>query len=100
MNYDRPELLDRLASEYVLGTMSARVRCRFQAIQRRSQRAQLAVQTWERCLSPLAQSVPPQQPSAATWEAIDRRTGGQAARSVASTAAWFSWLKPALSVAF
>lgn len=34
MNYDRPELLDRLAAEYVFGMMSARVRRRFQQIQR------------------------------------------------------------------
>ena len=98
MNYDRPELLDRLAAEYVLGTMSARVRRRFQSIQRALPAAQQAVQAWERRLTPLARSVPPEQPSAAAWEAIDRRTGGQAARTVAP--AWLSWLKPVLGVAF
>ena len=48
-------------------------------------------------MTPLARSVPPEQPSAATWEAIDRRTGGQASRPVAPASAW---LKPALGVAF
>ena len=100
MKYDRPELLDRLASEYVLGTMTARVRRRFQAIQRTSLQTQVAVQTWERRLSPLAQSVPPQQPSAATWEAINRRTASQTSPQAAQASAWFAWLKPALSVAF
>ena len=98
MNYDRPELLDRLAAEYVFGTMSARVRRRFQSIQRALPAAQQAVQAWERRLTPLARSVPPEQPSAAAWEAIDRRTGGHAARTVAPT--WLSWLKPVLGVAF
>jgi anti-sigma-K factor RskA len=100
MNYDRPELLDRLAAEYVFGMMSARVRRRFQAIQRALPAAQHAVQAWERRLTPLAQSVPPEQPSAAAWEAIDRRTGGQASRPVAPPSAWLSWLKPVLGVAF
>ena len=100
MKYDRPELLDRLASEYVLGTMTARVRRRFQAIQRASLQAQLAIQMWEQRLSPLAQSVPPEQPSAATWEAINRRTGGQVSRQVAPASTWPTWWKPALSVAF
>jgi anti-sigma-K factor RskA len=100
MNYDRPELLDRLAAEYVFGTMSARVRRRFQAIQRALPAAQQAVQTWEQRLTPLAQSVPPAQPSAAAWEAIDRRTGGPASRSVAPAFSWVAWLKPALGVAF
>jgi anti-sigma-K factor RskA len=100
MNYDRPELLDRLAAEYVFGTMSARVRRRFQKIQRALPAAQQAVQVWEQRLTPLAQSVPPEQPSASAWEAIDRRTGGQASRPVAPTPAWLAWLKPALGVAF
>lgn len=98
MKYDHPELLDRLAAEYVLGTMSGRVRRRFQAIQRASPAAQRLVQDWERHLSPLAQSVPPQTPPPAAWEAIERRTGGGAAEKRAS--GWLMWLKPALGVAF
>ena len=84
MNYDRPELLDRLAADYVFGVMSARVRRRFQAIQRALPAARQAVQLWERRFTPLARSVPPEQPSAALWEAIDRRTGGQASRPAAA----------------
>jgi anti-sigma-K factor RskA len=100
MNYDRAELLDRLAAEYVFGTMSARVRRRFQSIQRELPAAQQAVQTWERRLTPLARSIPPEQPSAATWEAIERRTGGQTSRPVSPVSAWLAWLKPAVGVAF
>jgi anti-sigma-K factor RskA len=100
MNYDRPELLDRLAAEYVFGMMSARVRRRFQAIQRALPSARQAVQTWERRLTPLARSVPPEQPSTAAWDAIERRTGGQASRPVAPASAWLAWLKPVLGVAF
>jgi anti-sigma-K factor RskA len=98
MNYDRPELLDRLAAEYVFGTMNARVRSRFQAIQRGLPAARQAVEDWERRLTPLAHSVPPTQPSAAAWAAIERRIGGQASRSASS--AWLAWLKPVLGVAF
>src|SRR5688572_944268 len=103
MKYDHPELLDRLAAEYVLGTMTARTRRRFRAIQRASPAAQRAVEAWERRLSPLAQSVPPVAPSAATWAAIERRTGGASTRATESTAGWFAWsnwFKPALGVAF
>lgn len=99
MNYQRSELLDRLAAEYVLGTMSARTRRRFQAIQRASPAAQQAVLAWERRLSPLAQSVPPVTPPAAAWAAIERRTGGRAP-AAASAPAWLAWFKPALGVAF
>lgn len=99
MNYNKPELLDKLAAEYVLGTMSARVRRRFQAIQRRSLAAQRAVQDWERRLSPLSQTVPSAQPRAATWDAIERRTGG--APAATKSPGWLAWLwKPALGVAF
>jgi anti-sigma-K factor RskA len=100
MNYDRPELLDRLAAEFVFGTMSARVRRRFQAIQRALPAAQQAVQTWERRLTPLAQSIPPEQPSAAVWKAIDHRTTAQASRPVARASVWLAWLKPVVGMAF
>ena len=97
MNYDRPELLDRLAAEYVLGTMSARVRRRFQSIQRALPRALEAVTAWERRLHPLAQSVPPVKPAAATWQQIERRIG---AAPIAPPARWPAWLAPLLGVAF
>jgi anti-sigma-K factor RskA len=98
MNYDRPELLDRLAAEYVLGTMSDRVRRRFQAIERALPRAAEAVIAWERRLHPLARSVPPVQPRAATWQQIERRIG--AAPVSAESPRWRSWLAPLLGVAF
>lgn len=101
MKYDHPELLDKLAAEYVLGTMSARVRRRFQAIQRNSLAAQRAVEDWERRLSPLARSVPPRPPRASTWDAIERRIDGTAPAAAAKSSGWFSWLfKPALGIAF
>ena len=100
MNYDRAKLLDRLAAEYVFGTMSARVRRRFQAIHDALPAARQAVAAWELRLTPLARSVPVAQPSAAVWKAIERRTGGQASRAAAPAFAWPEWLKPALGVAF
>jgi anti-sigma-K factor RskA len=51
-------------------------------------------------LTPLAQSVPPAQPSTATWEAIGRRIDGQASRPATPSSAWLVWLKPLLGVAF
>jgi len=100
MNYDRPELLDRLAAEYVFGTMNARVRSRFQAIQRGLPAARQAVEDWEQRLTPLAHSVPPAQPSAAAWAAIERRIDGRESRQAAPASAWLAWLRPFLGVAF
>jgi anti-sigma-K factor RskA len=98
MNYDRPELLDRLAAEYVLGTMSGQARRRFQSIQRALPSAVDAVGTWERRLNALAQSVPPVAPSPATWQQIERRIG--AAPAAAARGRWRAWLAPLLGMAF
>ena len=100
MNYDRPELLDRLAAEYVFGTMSARVRSRFQAILRRLPAARQAVEDWEQRLTPLAHSVPPARPSAAAWAAIERRIDGRDPRQAAPASTWLAWLRPLAGIAF
>src|SRR4051812_27404728 len=98
MNYDHAPLLDRLAAEYVFGTMKPRVRARFKAIQRALPAARQAVHTWEQRLMPFAQSIPPEQPPASAWSAIERRIGGQPAPAKAG--AWLTWLKPLAGFAF
>jgi anti-sigma-K factor RskA len=97
MNYDRPELLDRLAAEYVFGSLTPLARRRFQRLRRQLPAADAAATQWERRLMPLATSVPAERPSGAVWDAIERRTGG---RTRAPAREWKRWLQPALGFAF
>src|SRR5262245_36169597 len=97
MNYDNPELLDRLAAEYVFGSLSSRTHRRFERVRQRLPAAEKAVLDWEKRLMPLSGSVPPERPPARVWNAIDVRTGGGARR--ASTSPW-RWLRPAWGFAF
>jgi anti-sigma-K factor RskA len=73
MNYLRPELLDRLAREYALGTLQGPARRRFEAIRRRAPLAAMAVTRWQQRLGHLANSVPQLQPSAAVWQQLEQR---------------------------
>jgi anti-sigma-K factor RskA len=98
MNYDDPELLDRLAAEYVFGSLSSRARRRFERLRQRLPAAEKAVLEWEKRLMPLSGSVPTERPPARVWDAIDGRTGGGAHRP--STRHWGWWLRPAWGVAF
>jgi anti-sigma-K factor RskA len=84
MNYERPELLEKLAGAYVLGTMAARARPRFVRLLAESTRAQRAVAQWNNELSPLYATVPPLQPPADLWQAISAKTMPGAARSAAA----------------
>ncbi|MEJ0098826.1 MAG: anti-sigma factor [Pseudomonadota bacterium] len=70
MNYARSALLDRLAGAYVLGTLSARARRRFQRLCDRSPEALAARLRWEDRLLPLAMNLRPVQPAARTWAAL------------------------------
>lgn len=97
MNYDDPELLDRLAAEYVFGSLSSRARRRFERLRERLPAAEKAARDWERRLMPLSGSVPSERPPASVWDAIDERTGGGARR--APTSSW-KWLRPASGFAF
>src|SRR5262252_5184437 len=97
MNYDNPDLLDRLAAEYVFGSLPSRARRRFERVRQRLPAAEMAVLDWERRLMPLSGSVPPERPPARVWNAIDERTRGGARR--VSTDSW-RWLRPAWGFAF
>src|SRR5213592_2619358 len=80
MNYDRPELRDRLASEYVLGTLHGRARQRFQRLMKDDPALRAAVEFWERQLMPRAAPPrgSPEKSGLARWLArwLDPRTLG------------------------
>jgi anti-sigma-K factor RskA len=90
MRYSRPELLDRLASEYVLGTLRGRAKRRFERVLAETPAARAAVRDWQDRLAPLAQSIAAVPPPARVWQAIELRTA-PARRELGG---WRSWLKP------
>lgn len=96
MNYDHPELLDRLAAAHVFGTLARLPRKRFIRLTRELPAAASALARWEEHAAALAAPVPPVAPSSAVWRAIDARTGG-AAVPVRRRRPWWA---PALGFAF
>jgi len=89
MDYGRPELADRLASEYVLGTLRGPARRRFQALLSAHPALRSAVRRWEEQLAPLAGSVAPVAPPASAWTGIENRLFPTTA--AAATAAPVRW---------
>lgn len=100
MNYSRPELLDRLASEYVLGTLRGRARRRFEQLLLSLPAARTAVDEWERRLARLAEPVPRVTPPERVWRAIDARTTAGPAAAAQRSSGWSRYWKPALGFAF
>ena len=104
MNYNRADLLDRLASEYVLGTLHGAARRRFDKLLIESVAARAAVQAWEQRLALLANAIPPVSPPAHVWTAIEARVRSAVASTAMTHGAQGSWWsrlwKPALGFAF
>ena len=75
MRYTNSELLNRLASEYVLGTLRGPARERFKRLLGQSIEARRAVQRWEQHLMPLNERVTAVEPRPETWHRIQQRTG-------------------------
>ena len=86
MDYSRPVLADRLAAEYVLGTLRGRARSRFEALLPAHPALREAVAQWEQRLVPLAANVKPVEPSAAVWRKVQARLF--AAQSSAAPSWW------------
>jgi anti-sigma-K factor RskA len=95
MRYTRPEVLEHLASAYVLGTLASGARRRFERLQRDRADVRGLVEQWETRLGQLAVSVPAQQPSEQLWKAISARTRPAARTAEPSASGWLGWLKPA-----
>ena len=81
MNYQRPELRDALASEYVLGTLHGPARRRFQQLLKADPQLQAAVDFWQRQLLPMAAPLAVAEPPPRLWAGIAARvapSGGAA----------------------
>ncbi len=71
MNFrDKPELQERLAAEYALGTLRGAARRRLQRWMRGDAALALVVARWEARLAPLAEAVAPVAPPARLWREI------------------------------
>ena len=98
MNYLQPERLDRLAREYVLGTLTGAARRRFERLLSQAPVAMLAVSAWQERFSVLAAGVPPMQPREGVWRGVEQRLFTPAASSAAEPARGpWGWLRHVLS---
>jgi anti-sigma-K factor RskA len=91
MQYPTRELADRLAAEYVLGTLRGAARSRFErwlvsGDASHQAMLQTAVRRWEDRLVQLADDVTPVQPSPRVWRAIEQRTTSRGAHTT-----WRAW---------
>ncbi len=75
-SYRNPQLRDKLAAEYVIGTLRGRARARFQALLRYDPELQRIVAGWEARLTPLALAAGEIAPPARLWQALARRIAG------------------------
>jgi anti-sigma-K factor RskA len=73
MKPDNPEIIDRLASEYVLGTLRGPARRRFERWRASAPLVDQRCRFWEERLMRLARDLTPVQPPAHVWLAIQRR---------------------------
>lgn len=75
MKYENPELRDRLAAEYALGTLRGAARRRFQRLMRDDPALRDLTLGWEMRLNDMAATVKPVTPRVEVWQAIDRALG-------------------------
>jgi anti-sigma-K factor RskA len=79
MDYSRRDLADRLAAEYVLGTLRGPARRRFENLLSAHPALRDAVAQWQQRLSPLSVTVEEVTPSARVWRNIEQRLFGERA---------------------
>ena len=83
MDYSRPALADRLAADYVVGTLRGAARRRFEALLPAHPVLRRAVRAWQARLMPLTETVPPVAPPSRVWTAIEQHLFGPRSRPVA-----------------
>jgi anti-sigma-K factor RskA len=88
MNLTNPRLVERLAAEYVVGTLRGAARRRFERLLQSEPLAVAAVAGWEARLAPLTLRLAAVPPRPQTWARIAARCG-IAVRQPAAARRWF-----------
>ena len=89
-----PELLDRLAAEYALGTLAGGARRRFEAVMKIRPQVARAVARWDTRLEPMAAQLPAMEAGDALWSRIEQRALGGRTAVAKSTTWWQRLLAP------
>jgi len=79
---DKPALQDRLAAEYVLGTLRGRARTRFERWTREDATLRRCVEGWQTRLNSMADAILPVAPPRRVWKAIEAQIGSGATAPV------------------
>ena len=88
MDYSREPRAERLAAEYVLGTLRGGARRRFEALLPAHPRLRQARLDWERRLLQLDEAIPPVTPSPQVWRGIEQRLFRDAAAAGTAMRWW------------
>jgi anti-sigma-K factor RskA len=100
MDYSLPERADKLAAEYVLGTLRGRARRRFEALLPAHAELRRAVARWHDTLMPLAASVTPLTPPPHVWRRIEDRLFDRPTAPVTVAPQRHWWRQPRLWAAW
>jgi anti-sigma-K factor RskA len=91
VNYrNKPDLQDRLAAEYVLGTLRGPARLRFQAWMREDAALARTVREWEERLSPMVDALAEKKPPKRVWKSIEGRIAAPRPTPAARPRLWDS----------
>ncbi len=96
MKYTDPELIEYLASDYVLGTMRGKARQRFERLQMQSYKVRQVVWEWEKRLYPISEGIEDVDPPGELWTKIQQRIHPEDTLNVdtgfwRSLAVWRTW---------
>ncbi|MEY4417331.1 MAG: hypothetical protein RIQ53_4624 [Pseudomonadota bacterium] len=81
--HTHPELLDRLAADYAVGTLQGGARRRFETVMRQHLAVEQAALRWQTLLAPMNETLPEMTPSPVAWEGVSQRLFGAATAAAA-----------------
>lgn len=76
MKYANPELRDKLAAEYALGTLRGAARARFRRLMKYDPALRRTVAEWENRIYPMTEATAEVEPPARVWNAIQANLAG------------------------